>query len=139
MQRQQPPAERRPASVRRTTCHCRRLSKRVLRRELDQPWRTRSACDPAEGRAALDVGERRDVEVRMVPDVEELRGELEILFLGQAEILPNGKIPVLQERPTEGVAAQIAVVGGAVGPDDSNSRRRARASRRENGGVEVSA
>src|SRR5947209_16035793 len=76
------------------------LSKRVLRRELDQPWRTRSACDPAEGRAALDVGERRDVEVRMVPDVEELRGELEILLLGQAEILPNGKIPVLQERPT---------------------------------------
>ena len=58
----------------------------------------------------------------MVPDVEEIRRELEILVLRDAEVLANGNIPVLLKRSTERVAAEIPETGGSV---DSDSRRSA--------------
>src|ERR1700722_6869397 len=49
----------------------------------------------------------------MIPDIEEIRREAQLLPLRDAEILDQRKIPVLLERPAINIAAQIPERRGA--------------------------
>src|ERR1700722_3448139 len=49
----------------------------------------------------------------MIPDIEEIRREAQLLPLRDAEILDQRKIPVLLERPTINIAPQVSKSRGA--------------------------
>src|SRR5437899_6833898 len=101
----------------------------VPQRELNQPWRPNGARYLPEGRIlqdsihtarrprcalkAFDIGHGRVAKVRMVPDVEEVRGKPQTLTLGDLEILDQCEVPVLLRRAAKDVAPEIAKIGGA--------------------------
>ena len=84
----------------------------IPQRELDQPRRSHRTGDSAEV-APFHVGESRIGEVRVIPDVKEIRSEPQLLPLGNLEVLDQREIPVLLSRPAECVAAQISETGSA--------------------------
>lgn len=50
----------------------------------------------------------------MIPQVEEVCGETQILPLGKSEALDQREIPVLLKRSSVDIAAETAEAGGAV-------------------------
>src|SRR5277367_906931 len=81
---------------------------RIAQRELDQPRHSLRTRDYAEIAGALDIGSHRVGKIDVVPNVEEVRGEPQILSLRQANVLDERKIPVLLEWPTINIPAQVA-------------------------------
>src|SRR4051812_37634837 len=88
---------------------------RVPQLELDEARRTDRAYDLGEGgelggRSAVeaDIVLNRIAKIRVVPDVEEVRGEAQRLFLSQTKILDQGKIPVLLEGSAINVASEVS-------------------------------
>src|SRR5713226_3403001 len=90
----------------------------VPQRELNQPWRANGAGDLAKRTVrrsdTFDIGHCRVAEVRMVPDVEEVRGKPQTLTLGDLEILDQCEVPVLLRRAAKDVAPEIAKIGRNV-------------------------
>ncbi len=86
----------------------------VAQRELDQARSTHGRENSAE-RGVGNFGGRGIGEIRVIPDVEEVRSETQFLALGDAEILDQRKIPILLEGPAINVAAQVAEGGSASG------------------------
>src|SRR5215469_7192969 len=99
--------------------------KRQTQRKLDQTRRAGGGKDFAErtvrnqaGRGAaihawgaqrrLDVVDRWIGEVRVVPHVEEVRGEAQIEAFGDREVLQDREVPTLLVGSAESVAAEIA-------------------------------
>ena len=76
----------------------------VAERKLNQSWRAHGGENFAESRVR-DVGKRRISKIRMVPDVEEIRSEAQLLALGDPEILEQREIPVLLEGSAVNIAA----------------------------------
>ena len=83
--------------------------KRPSQRELDQARSAYGLHDRTErvlayasvrdpGVVGLDVGDGWVAEVRVIPNIEEVRGEAEFLTFGNLEVLDNGCVPILLER-----------------------------------------
>ena len=53
----------------------------------------------------------------MVPNVEEVRRELEVLVFGYTEILADGNVPVLLKRTAERISPEVSEAGGAINTD----------------------
>ena len=98
--------------------------KRPSQRELDQARsayglhdRTERVLAYASGRdpgvVGLDVGDGGVAEVRVIPNIEEVRCEAEFLAFGNLEVLENGRVPILLERTVVNITAQVAETGGA--------------------------
>src|ERR1700739_4025472 len=86
---------------------------REPQRELNQPRGAECGNDAAEGTARFHVRYRGIRKVGMVPDVEEVCRETQTVAFGQLEILLERKVPVLLERATKGITAQISKQGYA--------------------------
>jgi hypothetical protein len=69
--------------------------------------------DLAERAGILDVVRRRAGEIRVVPDVEEIRREAKVLPFRQSEVLDEREVPVLLERAAVDVAAESSEAGCA--------------------------
>ena len=81
------------------------VSKTQLQTDLNAA-RSASAQDDAE---VLAVESRvRGTEVHEVEGIEELRPELEVLFLGKSKVLHHGRVKVLQIRSAKQVSSRIA-------------------------------
>src|SRR6266699_1019308 len=96
----------------------------VTQRELNQPrgphgrenlseWPIRSGIPGTVVGNGFHVVDRRIREVDVIPDVKEVSGEPQALSLGDLDILDQREVPVLLERATVDVAAQIPEGGGA--------------------------
>lgn len=91
----------------------------IAQRELHQPRRARCSHNFAEGTVSrarqvrLDVGYRGVGEVGVIPDVEEIGGEADLLALADVEILDQRRVPVLLERAAVKVATEVAEARGA--------------------------
>src|SRR6267143_2287956 len=70
-----------------------------------------SVRDP--GVVGLDVGHGWVAEVRVIPNIEEVRGQAEFLTFGNLEVLENGRVPILLERTVVKITAQVAETGSA--------------------------
>ena len=117
----------------------------VPQRELDKAWRAYGRKDLAERPGiGWSTGDRvvgncfhvvdgRIREVRMIPDIKEIRCEPELLVLGNLEIFYQREVPVLLKRPTIDVTAEIAKKGDrAVAPVRGwNERRGGKVGHRE--------
>ena len=53
----------------------------------------------------------------MVPDIEEVRRELEVLVFGYTEILADGNVPVLLKRTAERISPEVSETCGAINTD----------------------
>ena len=101
----------------------------IPQRELDQTRRSHRTGDFAEWRRrqnsihairrpggalkTFHVGERWVAEVRMVPNVEEVGREPQLLPFGDLEVLHQREVPVLLARASERVASEVSKTGGA--------------------------
>ena len=74
----------------------------------------------------FNVVDRGIGEIRVVPDVEEVRRETQALTLGDREILDQREVPVLLERTTIDVAAEIAKDGDGSVPAICSTEQRSR-------------
>src|SRR5581483_5422896 len=74
----------------------------VTQRELNEPRRADSGDDFAECRGIFHIGDGWIREVGVVPKVEEVRGEPELLALGELEV------PVLLVRSAVDIAAEVS-------------------------------
>ena len=81
---------------------------RVAQGELNQARGTHRRNDLPERAGILYIINRGIGEVRVIPDVEKVRREPDILTLGDLEVLDEREVPVLLIRSTVDVAAQIA-------------------------------
>src|ERR1035441_10225033 len=81
-------------------------SKNQLQRKLALPRRIARADGPEGGTGRLRV---RYPEVRVVQNVEELRPELHPGLIADAEVLVDGKVPLVELGSSERIAADIAV------------------------------
>src|SRR5664280_698948 len=75
-----------------------------LQRKLALPRRVAGADGPEGGAGGLRV---RYPEVRVVQNVEELRPELHPGLIADAEVLVDGKVPLIEVGSTERIAADI--------------------------------
>ncbi len=62
----------------------------------------------------LVIGDQRSSEVRMIPQVKEVRSEAQVLSLGELEVLDEREIPVLLEGAAINISAEIAESSGAI-------------------------
>ena len=83
-----------------------RSLERVPQLELDEARSADRALNLAEGAEVLDVVRRRAGEIRVIPDVEEIRCKSEVLPFRQAEVLDQREIPILLERAAVDIAAE---------------------------------
>ena len=60
----------------------------------------------------------------MIPDVEEIRREFEVLVFRDAEVLADGHIPVLLERSAESIAAESTEACSSIHSDHRSSNNR---------------
>src|SRR5919198_2849777 len=103
-------------------------SEGISQGELDQPRCAHGRDDLAEGSLRLGhpatgiarraerclyVRGSRVGEVRMVPDIEEIRGKAKLLTFRDGEVLDQREIPVLLVRPTIEISPHVAESGGA--------------------------
>ena len=87
--------------------HLHPRSERVSRAQLDQTRGIDRIGNLAEVRTAnTDRGWLP--ERRMVQHVEEICAEIQTVTFAEFEVLGHGQIPVLLERPTEGIARSVA-------------------------------
>src|ERR1700755_2362458 len=97
---------------------------RVTQRELNQPrgphgrenlseWPIRSGISGTVAGNGFHVVDRRIREVDVIPDVKEVGGEPQALSLGDLDILDQREVPVLLERATVDVPAQVPEGRGA--------------------------
>src|SRR5439155_27203848 len=85
----------------------RRCSEVILESQLNVSWCTYRACDRAEaGRIRHDTG--RGAEIRMVQRVEEIGAQVEILALGDVELLFDGEVQIVERRCALGALSGIA-------------------------------
>ena len=101
----------------------------VAQGELDQARRAYRREDFAERAGIFDVVDGRVGEVGVIPDVEEIRGETELLAFGDLKVLDQRKIPILLERAAIDVSSEIA--------EESYSTVATLGSRNHRGGREV--
>src|ERR1700747_2534502 len=92
----------------------------IPQRELDQARRAHGAVDLAKSPWVLEVSGCRISKVGVIPEIEEIGGEAQILALGQAEVLDEREIPILLERSaiditTERAELRRASRAGGVG------------------------
>src|SRR5258708_6370124 len=80
----------------------------VAQGELDQARRAYRREDFSEWAGVFDVVEGWVGEVGVIPDVEEVRGETELLAFGDLKVLDQRKVPVLLERAAIDVSSEIA-------------------------------
>src|ERR1700751_2565441 len=79
----------------------------IPQRELNQARRAHRAVDFSECRRVLNIIQRRTSKINVIPDIEEVRGETQILPLSDAEVLDQRKVPVLLEWSAIQVPAKI--------------------------------
>jgi hypothetical protein len=109
------------------------ISERIPQRELDQPGRSDGGDNLPERRLILrktpicratvntrstaersfHIVERWISKVCMVPNVEEIRRETQVLPLGNPEVFDQRKIPILLEWPAINVSTEIPKCGYA--------------------------
>src|SRR5215475_12694111 len=88
-----------------------RCLERQPQRELDQPRRSRRRDNPPERTAnGFDVVDRWIRKARVVPDVEEVRSEVQVHAFRQLERLQEREIPVLLIRSTKCIASKVTEV-----------------------------
>src|SRR6267143_699361 len=80
---------------------------RVTQRELDQPRRAHCGKVSAEGSRILHIRDGRIRKVRVVPNVEEVRREPQLLPLGDLDVLEQREVPVLLVRTPIDIPAQV--------------------------------
>ena len=95
----------------------------IPQRELNQSWCPHQAGDFAEAAAGFHVGHGRVPKIRVVPHIEEVGGEAQVLPLGNLYIFDQREVPVLLPRTTEDVAAEIAEAGCTEVGVDGTLRR----------------
>src|SRR5207248_1334545 len=81
---------------------------RVPQLELDETRGADGADDLAESDGVFYVVRRGVAKIRMIPDIEEIRRELQRLLLSQAKILNQREITILLKRPPVNIAPEIA-------------------------------
>ena len=105
-------------------------SEGIPQRELDQAGGPDGGENLAERAVryanGFDVIDRRIREIRVIPDVEEVRREMKALPLGERKSLNQRKIPVLLKRSAVNVAAQVAEQGGGSVAAVRGAKRRGR-------------
>src|SRR5689334_3922591 len=99
------------------------MSVTVIQTKLNQPRRYNSRCDLAEGRRSTDVDDARETEDRMVPQVENIHAEAQLVTFLDVEILEQREVPVLLEWTTERVAWHITKTGCARRAVRNETRR----------------
>src|SRR5947207_14959626 len=76
-----------------------------------------------ERRAADRRDAARQIEIRLIEDVERLEAELQPGRTGQPDVLDNRQIGVAESRPDDRVAAEIPEVKGAARRDRERKDR----------------
>ena len=97
--------------------------KSVAERELRQPGISDDVGDLPKPRA-FDVGDQRFVEYRVIPDVEQIGRELEILLLGERPGFAERRVPILLEGTAKRIAPQRSETRGSVDSDDGRRDER---------------
>src|ERR1700741_169674 len=82
----------------------------IPQRELNQARRAHGLRDPRERCRIFYVGLGRVGEVRVVPDVAEVRRKAKGLPLAETEVLDKREIPILLVRSPIDVATEIAEI-----------------------------
>ena len=83
----------------------------VRQAKLDQASRYNCGRDLAKRRRRGKRHRRWEAEDRMVPHIEHIHTELELMAFLKVESLLHGKVPILLERTTESISWGVAISG----------------------------
>ena len=85
-----------------------RSLERVPQLELDEARGSDGAENLAKCAGVFNIVERGAGKISEIPDIKEIRRKAKGLFFPKPEVLDQGEVPVLLERPAVNVATEVA-------------------------------